>query len=142
MRKQAKSVVMDAGLACNKRSRVGWSNDVDILSVGDSVSGIMQPGRCLGNIPMSSVNSTTCGEMDLTQIDSLREWFQVALDNSVMLNENTEGSAMFVPLNSIDTQHSHHVEAFKQVDNLTEASFAWSKYVKMKSQKFNFQIQI
>ena len=132
--KSGRFVVMDAGLAGNKRSRVGWSNDVDILSVGDSVSGIMRPGRCLGNITMSSVNSTTCGEMDLTQIDSLREWFQVALDNSVMLNENTEGSAMFVPLNSIDTQHSHHVEAFKQVDNLTEASFAWSKYVKMKSQ--------
>merc|ERR1719367_2424572 len=81
--------------------------------------------------------------MDTAQVASLRHWFEIALDTSVMLDSNDNiGGAMFVPVNSIDTLHSHQAEAAKQLDNLDEASLKWNNWVQMSSQIWSLMVAL
>ena len=126
----ARTVVADAGLVAGKSSRAGWGRGWSLVGVAEGGAGA---GRCLGSVTFSSLGNTTAGELDPAQADSLRQWFQVARDTSVRL-ERGEGGAMFVPVNSIETLHSHQAEAARQQDDLTQASLQWSQWVKMFSQ--------
>jgi len=65
--------------------------------------------------------------MDDNQMISWEEWFKVALDNSIKVDN--ENGAIFSPKASLDTLHHHANEAAKQVDSLSEASLEWSEWV-------------
>ena len=124
---------MDLGLTLT----MSWGRHWHMGSISDGVaqSAVAIGGRCLGNVSFSSLLQTTCGDMDTAQVASLRHWFEIALDTSVMLDSNDNiGGAMFVPVNSIDTLHSHQAEAAKQLDNLDEASLKWNNWIQMSSQ--------
>lgn len=130
-----RNMMLDMGLTMGKASRAGWGRQWDLVTAGDGVGQLSgTAGKCFGNVSLSRLEQTTCGDMDRDQVDSLREWFQVALDTSVKLDNNDHGGAMFVAVNSIDTLHSHQEEAAKQVDTLTQASLRWNEWVTTFSQ--------
>ena len=76
------------------------------------------------------------------QVESLRQWFNVALDNSARLDDVDGGGAMFVAVRSIDTLHNHQTEAAKQLNNLTEASLEWNNWVNMFSQVWSLMVAL
>ena len=111
----------DMGLTINKSSRAGWGRHWSLVSVGDT-------GRVLGNVTFSGLEQSTAGDMDSSQVESLRSWFQVALETSERM-ESAEAGATFMAVSSLDTLHSHQAEAAKQLDQLSEASLQWSEWV-------------
>ena len=121
----------DMGQRVNKSSRAGWGRHWDLVSVGDTR--LASGGRVLGSVTFSSLQQSTAGDMDPAQVESLRGWFQVALETSERL-ESAEAGARFVAVNSLDTLHSHQAEAARQLDDLSQASLKWSEWVSMFSQ--------
>ena len=121
----------DMGLTINKSSRAGWGRNWDLVSVGDTRTAF--GGRVLGNVTFSGLEQSTAGDMDSSQVESLRGWFQVALETSERM-ESAEAGAMFMAVSSLDTLHSHQGEAARQLDELSQASLQWSEWVSMFSQ--------